>query len=97
MCLKGFGYNLEVIAPDSENTMIKPYIIENLKEKYKKIITLFDNDDAGRKAIKAYAKAYNINGMAPIICKDISDAVKEHGFEKVHEMLKPLLKETIHK
>ena len=97
MCLKSFGYNLEVIAPDSENTMIKPYIIENLKSKYKKVITLFDNDEAGRKAIEAYAKAYNINGTAPTICKDISDAVKEHGFEKVHAMLKPLLKETIHK
>jgi hypothetical protein len=97
MCLKGFGYNLEVIAPDSENTMIKPYIIENLKEKYEKIITLFDNDEAGKKAIDAYAKAYDINGTALTICKDISDAIKEHGFKKVHEILKPLLKETIHK
>ena len=33
------GYNIEVIAPDSENTMIKPHIIENLKKKYKKVIT----------------------------------------------------------
>tara|TARA_Y100000385_G_scaffold290055_1_gene361616 strand:+ start:121 stop:426 length:306 start_codon:yes stop_codon:yes gene_type:complete len=97
MCLKGFGYNLEVIAPDSENTMIKPYIIENLKTKYKKIITLFDNDDAGKIAIEKYAKAYNINGMSLTICKDISDAVKEHGFEKIHKILKPLLKETIKK
>ena len=97
MCLMGFGYNIEVIAPDSENTMIKPYIIENLKSKYKKIITLFDNDSAGKKAINAYLKAYNINGFALDICKDVSDAVKKHGFEIVHKNLKPLLKETIHK
>ena len=39
MCLKSFGYKLEVVAPDSENTIIKPYIVENLKKKYKKVIT----------------------------------------------------------
>jgi len=95
MTLKGMGYNLEVIAPNSENTMIKPYIIENLKSKYKKIITLFDNDEAGKKAIESYAKAYNIQGCALSICKDISDAIKEHGFEVVHKELKPLLQRTL--
>ena len=33
LCLKGMGYNIEVIAPDSENTIIKPHIIEYLKKK----------------------------------------------------------------
>jgi hypothetical protein len=96
MCLKSFGYNIEVIAPDSENTVIKPYIIENLKEKYKKIITLFDNDQAGKLAIEKYANTYKINGTSLTICKDISDAVKEHGFEKVHSELKPLLKQVLY-
>ena len=95
MCLKGMGYNLEVIAPDSENTMIKPHVIEHLKKKYKKVITLFDNDEAGKKAIDAYANAYKINGFTLTICKDISDAMKEHGFDKVHAMLKPLLKKIL--
>ena len=97
MCLKSMGYNLEVVAPDSENTMIKPHIIEHLKNKYKKVITLFDNDAAGKKAIDAYANAYKIDGFALTICKDISDAMKEHGFDKVHTILKPLLKKTLHK
>lgn len=97
MSLAGFGYNLEVIAPDSENTLIKPYIIENLKSKYKKIITLFDNDDAGKKAIAVYKKNYNINGCILDLAKDVSDAVKEYGFDEVHSNLKPLLKETIYK
>jgi 5S rRNA maturation endonuclease (ribonuclease M5) len=97
MCLKSFGYNLEVIAPNSENSMIKPYIIEHLKGKYKNIITLFDNDDAGRQAIQSYVKAYNINGITLTICKDISDAVKEHGIQIIHKHLKPLLKEALNK
>ena len=92
MCLKSMGYNLEVIAPDSENTMIKPHVVEYLKKKYDKVITLFDNDKAGLHAVDMYAKTYNINGFVPTICKDISDAMVEHGFDKVHAMLKPLLK-----
>jgi hypothetical protein len=39
-----------------------------------------------------YAKTYNIDGFVPTICKDISDAMVEHGFDKVHAMLRPLLK-----
>ena len=92
LCLKGMGYNIEVIAPDSENTMIKPHIIEHLKKKYKKVITLFDNDEAGINAVDKYANAYKVNGFVLTISKDISDAMKEHGFEKVHAHLKPLLK-----
>jgi DNA primase len=95
ICLRSFNYKLEVLAPASENSMIKPYIINNLKLKYKKIITLFDNDDAGKKAIEVYKEKYGINGVALPISKDISDAVKEHGFKKIHAELKPLLLQTI--
>lgn len=97
LCLKGMGYNIEVISPDSENTIIKAYVIEHLKKKYKKVITLFDNDEAGLKAVEKYANTYKINGFVPTICKDISDAMKLHGFDKVHAMLRPLLKETLNK
>ena len=95
MCLKQFGYNLEVVAPDSENTVIKPYIIENLKSKYKKVITLFDNDTAGLSAIDKYKKLYNINGFCLTLSKDLSDAYKEFGFNKVHSELKDLLSKTL--
>ena len=54
-------------------------------------------NNAGKKAIEVYKKTYNINGCALNMCKDISDAVKQHGFKTVHKNLKPLLKETIHK
>jgi len=97
MCLDGFGYNIEVIAPDSENTMIKPYIIENLKNKYDKVITFFDNDKAGNNAVSKYKDLYGINGTTLKLSKDVSDSVKEYGFNKVHEELKPLLKEAINR
>lgn len=97
MTLKGMGYNVEVIAPDSENTLIKPLIIENLKLKYKYIITLFDNDQAGKKAVDRYKKVYNINGFVCPLEKDIADGMKIHGLDILHKKLKPLLKETLNK
>ena len=97
MCLKSIGYNVEVLAPESENTIIKPHIIEYLKKKYQKVITLFDNDNAGKDAVVKYKDTYGINGCTLEICKDISDAIQKYGLEKVHTELKLLLKTTINK
>ncbi len=95
MCLKQFGYNLEVIAPDSENTVIKPYIIENLKKKYKKVVTLFDNDVAGHNAVNKYKQLYDIKGTWLDSSKDIADLVKEKGFIDAHKEIKVKLKSVL--
>jgi len=95
MCLKQFGYNLEVIAPDSENTIIKPYIIENLKKKYKKVVTLFDNDVAGHNAVNKYEQLYDIKGTWLDSSKDIADLVKEKGFADAHKEIKVKLKSVL--
>jgi hypothetical protein len=95
MCLKQFGYNLEVIAPDSENTIIKPHIIENLKRKYKKVVTLFDNDVAGHNAVSKYKELYNISGTWLDSSKDIADLVKEKGFADAHKEIKVKLKNIL--
>ena len=71
-------------------------MVETLYNFYK-IITLFDNDDAGVKAVQRYTETYKIHGCVLTMSKDISDAMKNHGFDKVHKMLKPLLKETLNK
>jgi hypothetical protein len=55
----GIG-NIECIAPDSENTMIGESVINKLREKYSKIIVLFDNDEPGIKAAQRYQDKYNI-------------------------------------
>ena len=96
LSLRSFGYNIEVIAPSSENSLIKAYLIDNFKKKYKKVITLFDNDEAGKKAIDKYKDLYGIEGCSLDMCKDISDAVRDYSFEEVHARLKPLLKKTIY-
>jgi hypothetical protein len=97
LCLKSIGYNIEVLAPESENTIIKSHIIEHLKRKYKKIITFFDNDTAGNLAIEKYKTSYNLDGLTLPLSKDISDSMREHGFDVVHGILKPLFKEILNK
>ena len=69
--------------------------VENLKSKYKKVITLFDNDKAGHAAINKYLLHFNIKGFYLTLSKDLSDAVCEYGFHKVHAQLKELLSKTL--
>tara|TARA_R100001480_G_scaffold59854_2_gene72556 strand:- start:60 stop:1034 length:975 start_codon:yes stop_codon:yes gene_type:complete len=95
MCLRALNFSLEVLAPDSENTMIKPHVILNLQSKYEYIITLFDNDKAGLKAMKKYKDAYSIDGVTLPLSKDLSDSVREHGYDKVRKTLGPLIKKCI--
>jgi hypothetical protein len=95
MCLKSFGYNVETIAPDSENSILKPLIVNHLLQKYKRVVTLFDNDEAGMKAITKYNEVYGIDGNYLSLDKDLSDAVKNFGLQKTHEQLKPLLKSIL--
>jgi hypothetical protein len=95
MCLKSIGYNVEAIAPDSENSILKPLIVNHLLQKYKRVVTLFDNDEAGIKAITRYNEVYGIDGSFLSLDKDISDAVKNFGLQKTHEHLKPLLKSIL--
>lgn len=97
MCLTKFGYNVEVVAPDSENTAIRREVIDIYKIKYKNICTLFDNDEAGIKAMQKYKDNFGILPVHLKLEKDLSDSVKEYGIEKVRKFLHPLLKEALKK
>jgi len=90
----GIG-NVECIAPDSENTMIGESVINKLREKYAKIIVLFDNDEPGIKAAQRYQDKYNIPHVILDMSKDLSDSVKDHGIEAVRDKLLSLLKQTV--
>jgi 5S rRNA maturation endonuclease (ribonuclease M5) len=96
MSLKALGYNnVECVAPDSENTLIGEQVIEAYKHKYKGICTLFDNDEAGIKAMNKYKEKYNIPFLHLEIEKDLSDAVKQIGIEEVKNIITPMLRETL--
>lgn len=84
--------HIDVIAPDSENTMIKAEIMEELEQKYKKIILLFDNDDAGIKSMQTYKEKYPFVNLAVLpMSKDVSDSIKDFGAKEVRNRLVPIL------
>jgi hypothetical protein len=96
MSFKKLGIsNIECIAPDSENTMIGESVISKLREKYAKIIVLFDNDEPGIKAAQRYQDKYNIPYVILDMSKDLSDSVRDYGIEPVRDKLLSLLKQTV--
>lgn len=87
--------NAEVIAPDAENILIPKHVIDYLKTKYKGICCLFDNDDAGKKAMVKYQETYGLPGVYLEMSKDLSDSGKDYGINKVRETVTPLLKQAL--
>lgn len=86
----GFS-NIEVIAPESENTIISIKNITTLKSKYKAICTLLDNDRAGLNAMDKYVEQFGIAGVHLQFEKDLAECVKVHGLMTTKEIVKPLL------
>jgi hypothetical protein len=96
MCFKRLGISgIECIAPDSENTIIPENFIKPLVEKYQKVIVLFDNDEPGIKSASKYKSKYGFESINLELSKDLSDSVKDHGVDKVREVLFPLLKQAL--
>jgi len=77
------------IAPQSENTLIAGSLIRKLKEKFKKVVLYYNNDEPGINAAEEHSIIYNI----PVIYhykhrpKDPSDYIKELGVNKYKQML----------
>ena len=95
MSIKSLGLNIDCIAPDSENTMIiKPEMLKYLEQYNGNVSVLFDNDDAGIKAMKKYNDTYGVNIFILPLSKDPSDSIKEHGVNKVLYTLVPLLQRS---
>ncbi len=95
LSFKEFGWPFEVVAPGSENTMIRKEVIDTWRHKYNLIVVLFDNDEPGVKAAKKYQLEYEIPNVFLPMQKDLSDSVEKHGSEEVMKILHPQLKELI--
>ena len=96
LCFKLLGIgNVECIAPDSENSMIPINLMQSYKDKYKKIIVLFDNDEAGIKSAKKYQDIHKFDYINLELSKDLSDSVKDFGIDKVKEEVFKLLKRVV--
>lgn len=79
--------NLDIIAPNSENTLLNSNKIIEYKKKYEKILTLMDNDKVGKTAALKYKNLYNIDYIF-LKEKDPTDTIKKLGFKYfVHSII----------
>jgi hypothetical protein len=88
MCLKKMYPEIDFLAPDSENTMIKKEYLDDVSKNYKKCYILFDNDEAGNRATLKYINQFSY--LEPLylqLSKDISDSVMDHSYPEVKSIL----------
>ena len=96
MSLKSLRLDVDVVAPDSENTMIPMQQMETWLETYHKVLILFDNDEAGINAMIKYKEKYpKVEPILLSMSKDLSDSIKDHGAKEVKMRLVPLLDRKI--
>ncbi len=91
LTIKSMGLRVEVIAPDSENTMLSEDFIDEMKQLFPHIVTIFDSDQAGIKAMKEYHNKYRLPFCYLPLEKDISDIARHHGIQRAITELVPVL------
>lgn len=93
MCFVKLGYrHIEVIAPDSENSMLSEHTVNMLRSKFKKICVLFDNDIAGKASMQKYQDRFGFESILLDMEKDLSDSIAMHGLIKVKEKMDQIIK-----
>lgn len=90
----------------NEGIIPKPQVIQELKQRFKQIILLYDNDEQGIKSSTEISEKYNIPriqipegiyGNTGEMVKDYSDLVKAIGKQESELLIKELINETHNK
>lgn len=89
MSMESLGFAGDFIAPNGESSRIDE--ISDWVKLYPEKYTIFDNDEAGIKAMKKYKALYDIQYLHLELMKDVSDSVKELGAKLVRHAIKQLL------
>lgn len=92
MCLYGLGYT--AISPPSEGTLLPVERVEELKKRFKTILVMYDNDEAGRKSAKKMADKFELKIVEiPEDSgeKDLTDYYKRYGKENTSILLESIL------
>lgn len=96
MSLMSMGFKtIDAIAPDSENTMLTEEFINEMKSKYEKVFTLFDDDVAGLKSMMKYEEMFNLPYIRLQMSKDLSDSIRDYDMQSVKIVLYNILKRMI--
>lgn len=89
--------NIELVAPDSENVTITTSILDKYKSNYEYVFTMFDNDEAGIKAMNMYWTEHQIPYIHFDYEKDFAESIKQHGIENTKIFFKLKFKNAIRK
>lgn len=89
--------DVDVIAPDSENTKLSDKLINRFKLEYKAVVTYMDSDKAGIDSMQYYLDRFNIPFCYIPLSKDFSDMVKDYGIKKAAYTFIPVLDKAIAK
>lgn len=96
MALKSLKLSMDIIAPDSENTMIKPDQIKQYIKSYKKVVFLFDNDEPGIASMMKYKKLYpEIEITLLPMSKDPADSIKDYSAKEVRSRIIPIINKKL--
>jgi 5S rRNA maturation endonuclease (ribonuclease M5) len=86
------------VGLQSESVMMKDSVMVEYKERFKKVICLFDNDTAGKKLATQFSEEFDVpHFFMPEMenVTDYSDLVKEVGIKKAVDILKNKLNNEI--
>lgn len=88
MCLYEMG--IPAISPSSESTWLPDTVLEDILKRFKRVLICFDRDGPGMRNLRKISLKTGLNGLImhkKFKAKDISDAIKANGFEKVKEYI----------
>lgn len=89
---------ISAIGLQSESVMMKDSVMDEYKSRFKKVICLFDNDDAGKKLSQSFTEKYNIpHFFVPELPKvtDFSDLVKVLRINEATKITNQLIKSLV--
>lgn len=91
-------FNVFSIAPQSEVSTLPKEVIYEAKKRFKRVVVLFDYDDAGIKGANALKEKYDLeitfvpkHYLELYSIKDVSDFVATFGIEATETLLKEIL------
>ncbi len=75
---------IPAVAPQAESNAISPELVEELKQRFKCVLLLYDNDAPGIKAAEKIAEQHDLPVFyMPEFSKDASDFVELYGTEEL--------------
>lgn len=95
LAIKSMNLQCDVVAPDSENTLLSDELMTEFKQVYRAIVTVFDSDQAGIQAMKNYEQRHGLPFIYVPLEKDIADVVKQHGVKRAMMEFVPRLNNAI--